>query len=186
MRGWPERIVQLGCELPRIRSPGGITAVMPHRLVLWLFRLLPSWLAKWGIFLLKRKYVIGAVAIVPNERGECLFLHHTYRRKRPWRLPGGLKERREHAFATVVRELQEEANITVRPLCVVGVTQSDITFDIVVLCECVRVGAFAPNAEIDGLVWEDPFAAPFEVPEDQRQLIRLAFRLRRAPIAWTD
>jgi 8-oxo-dGTP pyrophosphatase MutT (NUDIX family) len=142
-----------------------------RQMMLAVFRLLPTSLSKWIVFLLKRKYVVGVVAVVPNGRGECLFLHHTYRRKRPWRLPGGLKERREEPFATVVRELREEANMTVRPLRVIGVSQSEITLDILVLCELLETGPFQVNEEIDAFAWADPFAGPFELPEDQKRVL---------------
>lgn len=142
-----------------------------RQMMLAVFRRLPTALSKWIVFLLKRKYVVGVVAVVQNDRGECLFLHHTYRRKRPWRLPGGLKERHEEPFATVVRELREEANMTVRPVRVIGVSQSEITLDILVLCELVEAGPFRVNEEIDALAWADPFTGPFEVPEDQKRML---------------
>lgn len=149
-----------------------------HALAFRLIRFLPSFVLKWGVFLLKRKYVIGVVAIVPNDSGEVLFLHHTYRQKRAWRLPGGLKERREDPFATAEREMKEEANMTVRALQVVGVHQADITFDILVLCERVLEHPFEPNAEIDDFVWANPFFTPFEVPEGQLRAIETALRIR--------
>lgn len=152
--------------------------VLLRRLMIRVFSILPQWIAKWAVYTLKRKYVIGVVAYLPNERGEFLFLRHTYRRKRPWRLPGGLKEAREDAFATIARELLEEANLVVRPLQVIGVTQSDITLDICVMCELLEERPFVPNEEIDALLWVDPFAAPFPVPRDQLELIRLVLRLR--------
>ena len=156
--------------------------VLLQRLVIRLFSVLPQWVAKWAVYTLKRKYVIGVVAYLPNERGEFLFLRHTYRRKRPWRLPGGLQEAREDAFSAIARELLEEANIVVRPLQVIGVTQSDITLDICVMCELVEERPFVANAEIDALTWADPFAAPFPVPRDQLELIRLVLRLREAGV----
>lgn len=142
-----------------------------------LIRYLPMWMIKWAVFFVKRKYVIGVVGIVPNRRGEVLFLHHTYRRSRPWRLPGGLKERHEEPFATAERELLEEAGVSVRALQVVGVHQADITLDIVVLCELVREGVFTPNAEVDGLMWVDVANAPFEVPHEQVGMIQRALEI---------
>ncbi|MHB1683390.1 MAG: NUDIX hydrolase [Bacilli bacterium] len=148
-----------------------------NRVAIWIFGLLPGWLSKWIVFWLKRKYVVGVVAVLPNERGEFLFLHHTYRRKRPWRLPGGLKERDERPFDTVVREMREEANMTVRPLQVIAVSPSEITLDVAVLCQLVKAGSFLPNAEIDGLQWVDPAHAPFDIPEEQREFLEIAIKL---------
>ncbi len=148
-----------------------------NRVIIWIFGLLPGWLSKWFVFWLKRKYVIGVVAVVPNERGEFLFLHHTYRRKRPWRLPGGLKERNERPFDTVVREMREEVNMAVRPLQVIAVSSSEITFDVAVLCKLVEAGPFAPNAEIDDWQWVDPVRAAFDIPGEQREFLEIAMQM---------
>lgn len=145
-----------------------------RKLTLVAFRLLPSWISKWAVFWLKRKFVIGVVAVLPDADGRFLFLHHTYRRKRPWRLPGGLKERHEDIFATVVRELFEEANLTVRALQVVAVQPSEITLDVAVLCELVEARPFVPNDEVDDYVWVHPEEASFPIPEEQLDFIRAA------------
>ncbi len=148
-----------------------------NRVSVRIFGLLPAWLSKWIVFWLKRKYVIGVVAVVPNDRGEFLFLHHTYRRKRPWRLPGGLKERGERPFDTVVREMREEANMTVRPIQVIAVSPSEITLDVAVLCRLVETGSFAPNAEIDAFQWVDPARAAFDIPGEQREFLEVAMKI---------
>ncbi len=145
-----------------------------HYAVVKVFRWLPTWISKWVVFWLKRKYVIGVVAVVPNAEGQFLFLHHTYRKRRAWRLPGGLKERREEPFVTAVRELEEEANIRVEPVQVIGVQQSEITLDIAVLCTLVEIGPFTANAEIDAVVWVKPSEADFEIPIEQVAFIDAA------------
>lgn len=147
------------------------------------FRLLPGWFSKWAVFWLKRKYVIGVVAVVVDEDGRFLFLHHTYRKKRAWRLPGGLKERRENILTTVVREMKEEAGLVVRPLQILAVESADITLDVVVLCEVVEDQLFVANDEIDDLCWLVPEDADFAISQDQWQFIAAArtalHRLRR-------
>ncbi|MCY0877192.1 MAG: NUDIX hydrolase [Firmicutes bacterium] len=138
------------------------------------FRVLPVWISKWAVFWLKRKFVVGVVAVLPDAQGRFLFLHHTYRKKRPWRLPGGLKERHEDIFTTVVRELKEEANLTVRAIQVVAVQPSEITLDVAVLCELLEDAPFIPNEEIDDFVWVDPEQANFVIPEEQLGFIAAA------------
>jgi len=145
-----------------------------RKLTLVIFRLLPVWISKWAVFWLKRKFVVGVVAVLPDEEERFLFLHHTYRKRRPWRLPGGLKERHEDLFVTVVRELKEEANLTVRALQVVAVQPSEVTLDVAILCELVETGPFLPNDEIDDLIWVRPEEAPFVIPDEQLGFIRAA------------
>jgi len=145
-----------------------------RRAVLGAFRVLPGGLTKWAVFWLKRKYVIGVVAVVADERGRFLFLHHTYRKKRAWRLPGGLKERHEDVFVTACRELKEEANLTVQALQVIAVEPAEVTMDIAVLCEVKATGPFIVNDEIDDLAWLDPEEATFEIPPEQLRFIAVA------------
>jgi 8-oxo-dGTP pyrophosphatase MutT (NUDIX family) len=146
--------------------------------LLRLLRVAPEWVVRCGVFALKRKYVLGAVAVVINDRDEFLFLHHTYRRRYAWRLPGGLVERREDPLDTVVRELQEEARMTVRPITVVGVHPADVTLDIGVLCELVRADEFQVNAEVDAFMWVVPERATFAIKSEQWAFIHAARTFR--------
>lgn len=147
---------------------------MMQRLVVTVFRWLPNWLSKWIVYLCKRKYVIGVVGVVFDAQGRFLLLHHTYRRKHPWRLPGGLKERHELPFETVVRELEEEANILVRPLQVIAVEPSEVTLDVAVICEMVMQRPFIPNHEVDDAMWVDVDDLPFALPKEQVQFLATA------------
>ncbi|MCY0870434.1 MAG: NUDIX hydrolase [Firmicutes bacterium] len=160
-------------EIPPWEREEVVTAVL-----LRLLRLAPEWVVRCAVFVMKRKYVLGAVAIVVNDRGEFLFLHHTYRRRYAWRLPGGLVERRENPLETVVRELQEEARMTVRPIAVVAVHPADVTLDIGILCELVQADEFQVNAEVDALTWVVPEQAPFAIKSEQWEFIRAARALR--------
>lgn len=55
---------------------------------------------------------IGAAAIITNDRGDLLLVHHTYG-PRNWELPGGGREEGESAADTVAREVREETELTV-------------------------------------------------------------------------
>jgi 8-oxo-dGTP pyrophosphatase MutT (NUDIX family) len=74
----------------------------PSRLMRWL-------LMRW--FLLRRAMLLGARAAVLNDRGEVLLVRHTY--APGWSFPGGGVERGETAEAAVIKELSEEAGVTV-------------------------------------------------------------------------
>ncbi|MDQ0303083.1 8-oxo-dGTP pyrophosphatase MutT (NUDIX family) [Ancylobacter polymorphus] len=60
---------------------------------------------------LTRSVTLGVRAVVRNEDGAFLLLRHTY--VPGWHLPGGGVDRGESAVDAVVRELFEEARITV-------------------------------------------------------------------------
>ncbi|PWI58534.1 NUDIX hydrolase [Sulfoacidibacillus thermotolerans] len=143
-----------------------------------LARVLPISLLKLFIYILKKKYVIGAVAVVFNEEGKILLLHHTYRKDASWRLPGGLKEAHETPYETVVRELQEEANIQVEPLAVIAVQQSKISLDVAVLCKLISEEPFTKNIEVDERKWEDPCTLLARLPHEQQLFVNYAIKLR--------
>ncbi len=59
----------------------------------------------------------GVVAVIPDDQGRVLVVHHTYRRP-AWGLPGGLLGYGEQPAAALSRELHEELGVraTVGPL----------------------------------------------------------------------
>ncbi|MCI0182003.1 NUDIX hydrolase [Sulfoacidibacillus ferrooxidans] len=153
----------------------------------FMARILPSQLLKTMIYTLKKKYVIGVVAIVFNSNGELLILHHTYRKEFLWRLPGGLKEATETPFETVVRELQEEANLQVEPLFLVALAQATISLDVAVLCKVVSEGEFVANPEVSARKWVDPREFMHQLPSEQQGFVVEALRLRALGIMnWGD
>ncbi len=141
-------------------------------------RLLPSFLLKAIIYLLKKKYVIGVVAVVFNDDGDLLVLHHTYRREIAWRLPGGLKEAHETPFVTLVRELKEEANVYAEPIAVIAVAEAGISLDVAVLCGVSFEEPFVANAEVDERKWVEPHAYCAILPSEQRAFVQSAIRMR--------
>ncbi len=132
-----------------------------------LVKVLPGFVTRLIIYIVKKKYVVGVVAVVFNEEGKWLLLHHTYRKKGAWRLPGGLKERGESPYETAVRELREEAAIRVKPLAILAVTEAYATLDIAVLCEFEAQDPFVANAEVDDFRFLPLAALPADLPKEQ-------------------
>ncbi len=60
----------------------------------------------------RRPTVMGASAMVVNEKGEMLLVRHTY--MRGWHFPGGGVGKRETVLAAMHRELKEELGLTVK------------------------------------------------------------------------
>lgn len=59
----------------------------------------------------RRPTVMGATAMVVNDKGEMLLVRHTY--MRGWHFPGGGVGKRETVLAAMHRELKEELGLTV-------------------------------------------------------------------------
>jgi ADP-ribose pyrophosphatase YjhB (NUDIX family) len=57
----------------------------------------------------RRPTVMGACAMVVNEKGEWLLVRHTY--MRGWHFPGGGVGKRESVLAALYRELKEEVGV---------------------------------------------------------------------------
>ena len=57
--------------------------------------------------------LIGASAVILNEEGHVLLVHHTYGRLN-WELPGGRGEPEEAGEETALREVREETSLHVR------------------------------------------------------------------------
>src|SRR5438093_3238926 len=89
---------------------GGYTPSVLRPVLLWLWRVLPlttgmQWPLLW---VLNRKFLVGVMAIVFDDQGRVLVLHHTYRRRYPWGVPGGWLGAGETPDDGALRELREE------------------------------------------------------------------------------
>ena len=137
--------------------------------------ILPGWLVARLVFLLSPKVIVGVVAIVFNEKKEVLVLHHTYRKKRPWRFPGGLAKRKENPFETAVRELKEEANIDARAITILDVSHDPSgTLDVCVLCQAEQIGTFNANVEVDDYRWVGANRIDFDLTKEQVRFLNKA------------
>ncbi len=99
-----------------------------------------------------------------------------------WDLPGGFLEAWEHPEAGLVREIQEETGLTVRPVRLLGIfpdrygADGDYTLNLHYLAEVVA-GVPTPASDVAALAW----FGPDEIPAD------LAFaNVRQALAAWRE
>jgi 8-oxo-dGTP diphosphatase len=87
--------------------------LMPFLFKLWRWLPIPFW-AEWRLlWVILPKFLVGAIAVIVNAQGQVLLFYHTYRKQRPWSLPGGWLQTGEDASHAIVRELQEEAGLTI-------------------------------------------------------------------------
>lgn len=145
---------------------------MLQRLVIAVYKMLPRNVTSRVVRAVKPTFIIGVVAVVFDERNRVLLLKHTYHAP-PWRLPGGILERGESPVQTARREVQEEANCVVRPLCIVDAALMSHSFDVAVVARLETTNPFVPNAEVSELMWVDVGDLP-PIPSSQITFIQRA------------
>jgi ADP-ribose pyrophosphatase YjhB (NUDIX family) len=65
------------------------------------------------VWLFNAKFTVGVIALIQDEEGRVLLFKHTYRRDKPWGLPGGSLKSGESLERCLVRELQEETGMKI-------------------------------------------------------------------------
>lgn len=73
----------------------------------------PEWLRRVFLRLLNPSFMVGAMAVIQDDRGHLLLLRHTYRRQYVWGLPGGWLKHAETPEAGLAREVFEETGLQV-------------------------------------------------------------------------
>ncbi len=117
--------------------------------------------------------------MVRDEEGRILLLRHTYRRRKPWGIPGGGLQPGETLEACLYREILEETGIEVRVerLLSVGAHPDRKLVDAIFACSPLpgeTLARFKPNAEIAVARFFHPDEFPDGMPQSMRELIGLA------------
>ncbi len=125
-------------KLPRLK---------PLLLAVW--RKLPGRLQGRIEWLLLPKFMVGAMAVVLDDRGRVLLFKHTYRGTYPWGLPGGWIKPGEDPTDAVEREIHEESGYQIRALhpLVIGGDRALRRLDLIFLCDMAG-GDFRPSPEV--------------------------------------
>src|SRR5215210_2511450 len=71
----------------------------------------PKAVRRWGVWLSQPRFTVTAGAVVEDERGRVLLLHHVFRKGSGWGLPGGFLMKGEQPEEAVRRELREEVEL---------------------------------------------------------------------------
>ncbi|HET6315192.1 MAG TPA: NUDIX domain-containing protein, partial [Chloroflexota bacterium] len=93
--------------MPRVR-------VKPVLLSIWRDVPFPPWLRHVFLRILNPSFMVGAMALILDDQGRLLLLHHTYRRELPWGLPGGWLRHAESPESGLMREVFEETGMQIK------------------------------------------------------------------------
>ena len=149
-----------------------------HRLLLTIFRRLPTRGRRWVVRAVWPKYTVGAMCVIERADGAVLLLRQHYRRG--WGVPGGLMNRRETPASTAKREVFEEVGLDVELQGEPAVVVDEIAqrVDIVYRARPIddsALEAIEPRSpEIDEVRWFAPESLPDLQFETSGALIALA------------
>jgi len=133
----------------------------------------PGWMRQIFLRVLNPSFMVGAMALIEDERGRMLVVEHTYRRQVPWGLPGGWLKQAESPEAGLAREVLEETGLRIRVDALLAVDfWGKSQMDLLYRCT-VESGTYQSSDETGLHRW----ALPHELPEllpNQHALLRKA------------
>ncbi len=133
------------------------------------------------VWILSPKFTVGVAGLVRDKDGRVLLLRHTYRRSRPWGLPGGGLRVGESLEDCLHREFREETGLEIE---VDGLLSAAAHYDrklVDMIFSChLREGETLDNFKANAEVVEARFYRLDELPDamsmGQRRLIFVASR----------
>ena len=148
---------------------------------LWLRA--PKSLRRWGVRLVEPRFTVTAGAVVQDEEGRVLLLHHRYRAGSGWGIPGGFLEKGEQPEEALRRELREEVGLEVEDAEIAFARTLPKAGQVEIIFRArARGRAESQSAEIKSAGWFALDRLPPELSKDQRELIARALkdRVKRA------
>jgi mutator protein MutT len=140
-----------------------------------IWRRTPAKLKRWGVRLTQTRFTVTAGAIITNDEGRVLLLHHRFRPGSGWGIPGGFIKRGEQPDQAMRRELREEVGLEVQDLSLFQTRAFRKARQVEIIFRCRARGETEElSYEIKRLAWFDPHKLPKELPRDQAELIELA------------
>src|SRR3712207_5339943 len=148
---------------------------MMRRLMGAVWRGAPAGVRRWGVWLTQPRFAVTAGAVVTDERGRVLLLHHVFRKGSGWGIPGGFLTEGEHPEDALRRELREETGMELDGVELAFARTLRRPRQVEIIFRCRARSAALPealdNAEIDGAGWFDLAGLPPGIGRDQRRLI---------------
>ena len=150
---------------------------MLMRLLSILWRGLPECVRRWAVVAAQPRFTVTAGAVVIDEGGRVLLLHHPFRSGSGWGIPGGFINSGEQPEAALRRELREEIGLEVEQVELAFVRTLKKQRQVEVIFRCRPLGAAVPCSwEIDRAAWFAPVELSPALSDDQRNLIARALQ----------
>jgi 8-oxo-dGTP diphosphatase len=140
-----------------------------------IWRRTPGKLKTWAVRFTQQRFYVTAGAIISDDAGRVLLLHHRFRPGSGWGIPGGFIKRGEQPAEALRRELREEVGLEIEDLKLFRTRAFKKARQVEIVFRCrARSETEQLSFEIKGLAWFEPHELPKELPRDQAELIRLA------------
>ena len=146
---------------------GKLRKEMSYRLFSGLWLAFPSWLRRFTLRRFQSTFTFSAAAVVVNDEGKVLVLHHLLRPVTGWGLPGGFIDAGEQPYQAIKRELMEETGITLSDVRMLHRRTLGRHVEILFAAKANEAGEIR-SSEIDHLGWYAFDEIPKELPADQR------------------
>lgn len=131
------------------------------RILLRIWRVLPFWVQRLAVAILRPRFEVAVGAVIFNEEGQLLLCEHTYRRLHPWGLPGGDLKVGEDPVDGIKREVLEETGLTVQNVRLLLAESSTEIRHIALTYLCTGVsGTFIENEEVSSIRYFDTGSLP--------------------------
>jgi 8-oxo-dGTP diphosphatase len=136
----------------------------------------PRKVRTWAVRFTKPRFTVTAGAIVSDDSGRVLLLHHRFRPGSGWGMPGGFIEPGEQPEEALRRELREEVGLEIEHPKLFATRAFKKPRQIEIVFRCRAQGETQQlSLEIKRAAWFYPHELPPELPPDQTRLIKLAF-----------
>ncbi len=140
-----------------------------------IWRRIPGRLKYRAVRFTQSRFTVTAAAIVSDDAGRVLLLHHRFRPGSGWGIPGGFVQLGEQPEAALRRELREEVALKIKDLELFSTRAFKRAKQIEIVFRCRALGETEQlSFEIKRAAWFYPHELPKELPADQAHLIKLA------------
>lgn len=142
-----------------------------------VWRRVPRKLKRWTTRFSQPRFTVTAGAIIRDKQGRVLLLKHRFRPGTGWGLPGGFIKEGEQPEAALRRELREEVGLELDQVELFTTRAFKRPHQIEILFKAsAHNDTKQLNFEIETASWFSPDELPGELPKDQAELIKRAFR----------
>lgn len=139
-----------------------------------LWRHAPRSFRRLSVRLTQARFMATAGAVILDQQGRVLLLHHRFRAGSGWGIPGGFIEKGEQPEEALRRELREEIGLELElaELAFVRTLKRPTQIEMIFRCRTRGPTPQPQSMEIKRAAWFTLDELPPELSEDQRRLIR--------------